>query len=61
MRSRDVTLEIAKIYDAQGMNKNTKAAKAGGKIAGEARTALEKKMGRTVVLKQNYKQIAKLA
>lgn len=51
------TTEIAKTHDAQGMDENTEAARAGGKIAGDARTALEKKTGRTVVSKQNYKQL----
>lgn len=39
------TTEIAKTHDAYGMKENSSAAKAGGKIAGDARKALEKKQG----------------
>lgn len=35
------TTEIAKTHDAYGMKENSSAAKAGGKIAGDARKALE--------------------
>ena len=49
------TTEIAKTHDAYGINENTAAAKAGGKIAGDARKALEKKTGRSVISKTNYK------
>ena len=51
------TTEIAKTHDAYGMQENTSAAKAGGKIAGDARKALEKKTGRTVISKTNYKEL----
>lgn len=51
------TTEIAKTHDAYGMQENTYAAKAGGKIAGDARKALEKKTGRTVISKTNYKEL----
>jgi DNA-damage-inducible protein D len=51
------TTEIAKTHDAQGMQENTSAAQAGGKIAGDARHALEKKTGRSVISQQNYKQL----
>ena len=51
------TTEIAKTHDAYGMKENSSAAKAGGKIAGDARKALEKKTGRTGISKTNYKEL----
>ena len=51
------TTEIAKTHDAYGMKENSSAAEAGGKIAGDARKALEKKTGRTVISKTNYKEL----
>lgn len=51
------TTEIAKTHDAYGMKENSSAAKAGGKIAGDACKALEKKTGRTVISKTNYKEL----
>ena len=49
--------EIAKTHDAYGMAENTQAARAGGKIAGDARKALEAKTGRKVVSASNYKDL----
>jgi hypothetical protein len=43
--------------DCQGFDENKKASKVGGKIAGDARKALEKKSGRKVVSKQNFKAL----
>ena len=51
------TTEIAKTHDAYGMAENTQAARAGGKIAGDARKALEAKTGRKVVSSSNYKEL----
>lgn len=51
------TTEIAKTHDAYGMAENTQAARAGGKIAGDARRALEAKTGRKVVSASNYKDL----
>lgn len=51
------TTEITKKQNAQGFVANKKAAKAGGKIAGDARKALEKKSGQKVVTKENYKNL----
>jgi DNA-damage-inducible protein D len=51
------TTEIAKTHDAQGMQENTSAAQEDGKIARDARHALEKKTGHSVISKQNYKQL----
>lgn len=51
------TTEIAKTKNARGFPQNKKAAKEGGKVAGNARKELEKKSGRKVVTKQNYKAL----
>ena len=48
------TTEITKKTDAKGFEENKTAAKKGGKIAGDARTALEKETGKEVVSKENY-------
>jgi len=51
------TTEIARNKNAQGFQQNKKVSKKGGKIAGDARKALEKKSSRRVVSKQNYKEL----
>jgi len=51
------TTEIARNKDAQGFQQNLRASKDGGKIAGDARKALERKSGRKVVSNQNYKEL----
>ena len=48
------TTEIARRSDALGFDENRTSAKEGGKIAGNARTALEAKTGKKVVSKANY-------
>ena len=48
------TTEIARRSDAQGFVENKTPAKQGGKIAGDARKALEAKTGKPVVSKVNY-------
>jgi DNA-damage-inducible protein D len=48
------TKEIAVNTDAQGFNDNKRAAKAGGKIAGDARKQLEIKSGKSVVTTENF-------
>jgi hypothetical protein len=48
------TTEIARRSDALGFAENRTSAKEGGKIAGNARTALEAKTGKRVVSKANY-------
>ncbi len=52
------TTEIAVQKDAQGFEENRDAARAGGKIAGNARKELEEKSGRKVVSSSNFKNIA---
>jgi DNA-damage-inducible protein D len=51
------TTEIARNRDVLGMNENRKVAREGGRVAGKAREDLEKKSGRKVVSKQNYKEL----
>lgn len=51
------TTEIAKNKNVQGFVENRKAAIAGGKVAGKARQDLEKKSGKKVVSKENFKQL----
>ena len=48
------TTEIARRSDAIGFDENRTSAKEGGKIAGNARKALEAKTGKKVVSKVNY-------
>jgi DNA-damage-inducible protein D len=48
------TTEIARRSDAIGFDENRTSAKEGGKIAGNARKALEAKTGKKVVSKANY-------
>jgi DNA-damage-inducible protein D len=48
------TTEIHRNEDSQGVPKLRKDAHVGGKIAGNARKELEKKLGRTVVSPKNY-------
>lgn len=51
------TTEIAREKNAKGFTENKIAANEGGKIAGDAKKALEKKTGRNVSTKENYKEI----
>ena len=48
------TTEIARRSDALGFVENRTSAKEGGKIAGNARKALEAKTGKPVVSRANY-------
>ena len=48
------TTEITKTEHPQGFAKNKKVSKRGGKIAGDARSNLEKETGRKVITSQNY-------
>ncbi len=51
------TTEIARNTDAQGFPRNRQAARAGGKVAGNARKELESKSGRKVSTRVNFRQI----
>lgn len=52
------TTEIAKNKNVRGFIDNRKAAIAGGKVAGKARQDLERKSGKRVVSKENFKQFS---
>ncbi len=52
------TTEIARTRDAQGFGENKEAAADGGKVAGNAREDLEKKSGRRVASKANFKSLS---
>jgi len=52
------TKEITVNKDAQGFTENKHAAREGGTIAGNARKALEKKSGKKVISKKNYKKLS---
>jgi len=51
------TTEIARNKDAQGYDENLDAAAEGGAVAGNARLDLEKKSGRTVSSRDNFKEL----
>jgi len=51
------TTEIARNKDAQGYDENRDAAVEGGSVAGRARRDLEKKSGKRIASKENYKQL----
>jgi len=51
------TTEIARNKDAQGFDENRSAALDGGEVAGSARRDLEKKSGKLISSKENYKQL----
>lgn len=48
------TTEIAKNKNTQGFIENKRAAKVGGRIAGDAREKLEIESGKKILVKQNY-------
>ena len=51
------TTEIARNKDAQAYEENLNSAKEGGTVAGSARLDLEKKSGRRVSSRENYKEL----
>jgi len=51
------TTEIVQNQNAQGFDENKIAAKKGGSVAGKARLDLERKSGRKVVTRQNFKEL----
>ena len=51
------TTEITRNKDAQGYGENLDAASEGGAVAGRARIDLEKKSGRRISTKENFKQL----
>lgn len=57
MLSEASTTEIARNKNTLGFEDNKRAAKEGGNVAGKARRDLEKKSGKKVVTKENYKHL----
>ncbi len=51
------TTEIHKNEDSKGVEKLKQDAKVGGSIAGGARKQLEKKLGRSIIKKENFKKL----
>lgn len=51
------TTEIARNTDARGFPQNKRAAQQGGKVAGNARRDLERKSGRKVSTRDNFKEV----
>ncbi len=58
MLSERSTTEIHRTEQSQGVVKLKDDAQVGGTIAGDARKALEKKLGRTIVSQENYLRIS---
>lgn len=58
MLGEAATTEITRNRDARGFAQNKDAARAGGKVAGNARRELERKSGNKVVTRQNYLALA---
>ena len=48
------TTEITRNTDAQGFSENKRASQKGGRIAGDARKALELESGKNIVSEENY-------
>ncbi|MEK7451910.1 MAG: hypothetical protein AAB664_01085 [Patescibacteria group bacterium] len=59
MLGERATTEIHRNENSKGVPKLKSDAKVGGEIAGGARKQLEKKLGRSIVTKQNHLQIGK--
>jgi hypothetical protein len=57
MLGEDATKEIAKAKDSKGFAENKDSAVEGGSVAGKARIDLEKKTGKKVVSRKNYKDL----
>lgn len=53
------TTEITKTFDSKGFDQCLDSSKEGGKIAGNARQELEKKIGRKIVSEKNFLDVNK--
>jgi len=53
------TTEIHRQENSAGITKLKHDAYRGGKVAGDARKGLEKELGRSVISKNNFKQLGK--
>ena len=57
MLAEATTTELTKVENPHGLQENMKVAKSGGEAACEARRAVEKRTGRSVITTQNAKQL----
>ena len=53
MLAESTTTELSKVENPQGISENQGIAKRGGKVAGDARKAIESETGKPVITKQN--------
>jgi len=53
MLAEATTTELAKAHDAQGLTENKQVARRGGKVAGDARKAIEADTGKPVITSKN--------
>ena len=60
MLAEATTAELAKAHDAQGLSENRQVAHRGGKVAGDAREAIETDSGRPVIASQNAGDFGRL-
>ncbi len=56
MFGEKATTDITKETDSQGFKECKSSAKEGGKVAKEARKSVEKRLGKTIVSKDNFLQ-----
>lgn len=57
MLAEATTAELAKVHDAQGFEENQDVAQRGGKVAGDARRAIEADTGKPVITSKNAVQL----
>lgn len=57
MLAEATTTELSKVHNPQGLQENQKIARRGGKVAGDARMAIEEDTGRPVVTSQNAAEL----
>lgn len=60
MLAEATTTELAKVHDAQGLSENQQVAKRGGKVAGDARKAIEADTGKPVITSKNAVDFSQL-
>jgi len=60
MLAESTTTELSKVEHPHGLEKNRDVAARGGKVAGDARKAIEAETGRPVITKQNALDFAKV-
>jgi len=60
MLAEATTTELAKAHDAQGLAENKQVAKRGGKVAGDARKAIESDSGKPIITSKNAADFSNL-